>query len=99
MTLAHWRDIALLILVIEALLGTVLIAIVTLLLAGIVRRTNAVFRDVLMSGQAHAARIAAQTDAVSRGTLVAPVVRAHAASAAAKSFLQSLAKSARLNAS
>lgn len=99
MTLAHWRDIALLILVIEALLGTVLIAVATLLLASIVRRTNAALRDVLTSGQAHAARIAAQTDAVSRKNLVDPVVRVHAASAGAQAFLRSIARSARFNAS
>ncbi len=92
MTLAHWRDIAILILVIEALFSSVLILALTLLLAGIVRRSNTALRDVLQSGQAHVARIAAQTDEISREQIVEPVVRLHAAHAGARAFLSSLAK-------
>ena len=92
MTLANWRDIAVLILVIEALIGTVLFLALTLILAGIVRRSNTALRDVLHSGQAHAASIAAHTDEISRERLVKPVVRLHAAHAGARAFLRSLAK-------
>lgn len=92
MTLAHWRDIALLILVIEALIGSVLFLALTLLLARIVRRTNTALRDVLRTGQAHAAGIAAQTDAISQGQVVRPVVQLHAAHAGARAFFRSLAK-------
>lgn len=93
MTLAHWRDIAILILVIEALLGSVLILVLTLMLRKLVRRTDAALRDVLHVGQTHAASIAAQTNAISRGRVVNPVVRIHAAHAGARAFLRSLAKS------
>lgn len=92
MTLAHWRDIAILLLVVEALLASVLVLILTLLLASIVRRTNTALRDVLISGQAQAANIAAQTDAVSRERLVKPVARAHAAHAGARAFVRSIIK-------
>ena len=92
MTLANWRDIAILILVIEALFGSVLILVLTLLLGGLVRRTDAALREVLHAGQAHVANIAAHTDAISRERVVDPVVRAHAAHAGARAFLRSLAK-------
>ncbi len=92
MTLAHWRDIAILILVIETVLGSVLILALALLLASLVRRTNAALRDVLHSGQAYAASLAAQTDEVSRERLVKPVVSLHAANAGARAFLRSLVK-------
>ncbi len=92
MTLAHWRDIAILILVIEALLGSVLILALALLLASLVRRANSALRDVLHSGQAYAASLAAQTDGVSRERLVKPVVSLHAANAGARAFLRSLVK-------
>ena len=92
MTLANWRDIAILILVIEALLGSVLILLLTLILRGLVRRADAALREVLHAGQAHVARIAAQTDAISRERVVDPVVRIHAANAGARAFLRSLAK-------
>ena len=93
MTLAHWRDIAILILVIEALLGSVLILALAILLASLVRRANSALRDVLHSGQAYAASLAAQTDEVSRERLVKPVVSLHAANAGARAFLRSLVKS------
>ena len=96
MTLAHWRDIAMLLLVIEALLGAILILILTLLLAGIVRRTTSALSDLLRQGQVHVASIATQTDEVSRERLVRPVVRLHAAHAGARAFLRSLAKRAPL---
>ena len=92
MTLAHWRDIAILILVIEALLGSVLILALAILLASLVRRANSALRDVLHSGQAYAASLAAQTDGVSRERLVKPVVSLHAANAGARAFLRSLVK-------
>ena len=93
MTLAHWRDIAILILVIEALLGSVLpILALAILLASLVRRANSALRDVLHSGQAYAASLAAQTDGVSRERLVKPVVSLHAANAGARAFLRSLIK-------
>ena len=90
MTLAHWRDIAILILVIEALLGSVLILALAILLASLVRRANSALRDVLHSGQAYAASLAAQTDGVSRERLVKPIVSLHAANAGARAFLRSL---------
>ncbi len=96
MTLAHWRDIAMLVLVIEALLGAILILILTLLLASIVRRTTSALSDLLRQGQVHVASIATQTDEVSRERLVRPVVRLHAAHAGARAFLRSLAKRAPL---
>ena len=92
MTLEHWRDIAILILVIEALLGSVLILALAILLASLVRRANSALRDVLHSGQAYAASLAAQTDGVSRERLVKPVVSLHAANAGARAFLRSLIK-------
>ena len=92
MTLANWRDIAILILVIEALLGSVLILALAILLASLVRRANSALRDVLHSGQAYAASLAAQTDGVSRERLVKPVVSLHAANAGARAFLRSLVK-------
>ncbi len=92
MTLAHWRDIAILILVIEALLGSVLILALAILLASLVRRANSALRDVLHSGQAYAASLAAQTDGVSRERLVKPIVSLHAANAGARAFLRSLIK-------
>lgn len=92
MTLAHWRDIAILILVIEALLGSVLFLVLTLFLMGLVRRADASLREVLQSGQTHVANLAAQTDAISRERVVDPVVRVHAAQAGARAFLRSLAK-------
>ncbi len=92
MTLAHWRDIAILILVIEALLGSVLILALAILLASLVRRANSALRDVLHSGQAYAASLAAQTDGVSRERLVKPIVSLHAANAGARAFLRSLVK-------
>ena len=92
MTLAHWRDIAILILVIEALLGSVLILALAILLASLVRRTNSALRDVLHTGQTYAASIAAQTDGVSRERLIKPVVSLHAANAGARAFLRSLIK-------
>ena len=92
MTLAHWRDIALLILILEALLGSVLILVLTLLLASVVRRANAGLRDALRAGQAHAAVIAAQTDAISRRRVVQPTARVHAALAGARAFGRSLAR-------
>ncbi len=94
MTLAHWRDIAILVLVIEALLGTVLILLLTLVLTSIVRRIRASLRDVLHTGQGHAARLAAQTDAISRERLVTPVVRLHATHAGARAFLRYFARQA-----
>ena len=93
MTLAHWRDIAILLLVVEALLASVLVLILTLLLATIVRRTNTALRDVLIRGQEQVARIAAQTEAISRERLVKPVVHVHAAHAGARAFLRSVVKS------
>ena len=92
MTLAHWRDIALLILIVEALLGSVLILALTLLLAKLVRRTNTALRDALRAGQVHAAGIAAQTDAISRRRVVQPTARVHAALAGARAFGRSLAR-------
>jgi hypothetical protein len=92
MTLAHWRDIAILILVIEALLGSVLILALAILLASLVRRANSALRDVLHSGQAYAASLAAQTDGISRERLVKPIVSLHAANAGARAFLRSLIK-------
>lgn len=92
MTLAHWRDIAILILVIEALLCTVLVMVLTLVLAGIVRRSDAALRGVLQSGRAHAAGIAAQTDGIARDQIVTPVVRLHAAGAGARAFVRCLAR-------
>ena len=92
MTLANWRDIALLLLVVEALLGSVLILILTLVVTRIVRKTDAALRDVLRAGQAHAAGIEAQTDAIARQRVVRPVARVHAAHAGARAFLRSLAK-------
>ena len=92
MTLANWRDIAILILVIEALLGSVLILALAILLASLVRRANSALRDVLHSGQAYAASLAAQTDGVSRERLVKPIVSLHAANAGARAFLRSLVK-------
>ena len=92
MTLAHWRDIAILILVIEALLGSVLILALAILLASLVRRANSALREVLHSGQAYAASLAAQTDGVSRERLVKPIVSLHAANAGARAFLRSLIK-------
>ncbi len=92
MTLAHWRDIALLILIVEALLGSVLILILTLLVASLVRRTNGALRAALRTGQAHAANIAAQTDAISRQSVVQPTARVHAALAGARAFGRSLAR-------
>ena len=92
MTLAHWRDIAILILVIEALLGSVLILVLALLLRSLVRRMDAALREALHTGQAHVARLAALTDAISRERVVDPVVRMHAANAGARAFLRSLAK-------
>lgn len=93
MTLAHWRDIAILILVIEALLGSILVLAVTLLLTGLVRRTDATLRDVLRTGQAHVANVAAQADTITREQVVRPVVRLHAANAGVRAFMRSLAKS------
>ena len=93
MTLAHWRDIAILLLVVEALLASVLVLILTFLLATIVRRTESALRDVLIRGQNQVASIAAQTDAVSRERLVRPVVRVHAAHAGARAFVRSVIKS------
>ena len=93
MTLANWRDIAMLVLVIEALLGTILILILTLLLASIVRRTNFALRNLLRQGQVHVANIATQTDEISRARLVRPVVRLHAAHASARAFMRSILKS------
>ncbi len=92
--LAAWRDIAILILVIEALFASVLMLVLTLLLAGMVRRADAALRDLLQSGQAHAASIAAHTDEISREQVVKPVVRLHTAHAGARAFLRSLAKNA-----
>ena len=92
--LAAWRDIAILILVIEALFFSVLVLVLTLLLAGMVRRADAALRDLLHSGQAHVASIATYTDEISREQVVKPVVRLHAAHAGARAFLRSLAKNA-----
>ncbi len=92
MTLAHWRDIAMLLLVIEALLGSTLILILTLLLASIVRRTTSALSDLLRQGQVHAARLAQQTEEISHEQIVSPVVRIHAAHAGARAFLQTLAR-------
>ncbi len=92
MTLANWRDIAMLVLVIEALLGAILILILTLLLASIVRRTNFALRNLLRQGQVHVARLAKQTEEASREQIVSPVVRIHATHAGARAFLQALAR-------
>lgn len=91
--LAGLRDIAILILVIEALFFTVLILALTLLLTGMVRRADAALRDLLQSGQAHVSSIATHTDAITREQIVRPVARFHAAHAGARAFLRSLAKS------
>lgn len=96
MTLAHFRDIAILVLVVEALLASLLIAILTLLLASVARRANGTLREVLQSGQSYAARLAAQTDGISRARIVTPVVQAHATQAAARAFVRSLAKNVRM---
>lgn len=94
MTLAHWRDIAILILVIEALIGSVLILVMTFLLTRIVRSADVKLREVLQTGQGHVASIAAQTDMITREQVVRPVVRLHAANAGVRAFMRSLAKSA-----
>lgn len=94
MTLANWRDIAILIFVMEALFFSVLFLALTLVLAGIVRRADSALKDLLQSGQAYVSSLATNTDEITREQVVKPVARFHAAHAGARAFLRSLAKSA-----
>ena len=97
MTLSHWRDIALLILIIEALLGSVFILILTLIVTSLVRRTTGALRAGLRTGQVRAATLAAQTDAISRRRAVQPTARVHAALAGARAFGRSLVRNSPLS--
>ncbi len=78
MSLATWRDIALIVLVFELFVLALAVGVLALLLALLTQRLQHISRELLRVGQERAPHLAQQADSLSRQLFVEPTIRVYA---------------------
>jgi len=90
MTLAFWREIALLLLIAEGTILVLVLLVLTFMLRSVVHSTTREIEEALHRAQEVTTSVAQQADSVSRNRIVTPVVRLYAARAWARTLVSAL---------